>query len=193
MGPQVLPANLLRRGLLSPWVCRSCQEPAPAWSPHGVTASFRHPPAPVWGPFHRLQVEICPTVVCSMAAGEPLLRCLEHLLPSSCTDHGLCRVVPLTWSCSTPLTAVPQQVFLLLQYVIPEALPPSLVGSALASSGSFLELAATGSVRHRGSFWRLLTEATPVAHPPPCYQNIATQTHSSPPLTSVSRVFKNYH
>jgi len=31
-------------------------------APHGVTASFRHPPAQGWGPFHRLQVDICSTV-----------------------------------------------------------------------------------------------------------------------------------
>ncbi|KAK4828316.1 hypothetical protein QYF61_025328 [Mycteria americana] len=49
-GSQVLPANLLQHGLLSPWVHRSCQEPAPAQASHGVTASFRHPSALVWGP-----------------------------------------------------------------------------------------------------------------------------------------------
>ena len=41
-GSQALPANLLRRGLLSPRVRRSWQEPAPLRAPHGVTASFRH-------------------------------------------------------------------------------------------------------------------------------------------------------
>jgi len=61
-GSQVLPANLLRPGLLSPWLHRSWQEPAPAQAPHRVTASFRHPPALVWGPFHGLQVGICSTV-----------------------------------------------------------------------------------------------------------------------------------
>jgi len=30
--------------------------------PMGVTSSFRHPPAPVWGPFHGMQVDICSTV-----------------------------------------------------------------------------------------------------------------------------------
>ena len=49
-GSQVLPENLLQCGLLSPQIHRSCQEPAPAWASHRVTASFRHPPAPVWGP-----------------------------------------------------------------------------------------------------------------------------------------------
>jgi len=30
--------------------------------PHRVMASFRHPPAPAWGPFHGLQVYICSTM-----------------------------------------------------------------------------------------------------------------------------------
>jgi len=60
-GSQVLPAYLLQRGLLSPQVCRSHQEPAPAQALHRVTASFRHPPAPAWV-LHRLQVEICSTM-----------------------------------------------------------------------------------------------------------------------------------
>ena len=37
------------------------------------------------------------------------------------------------------------------------------MGSASASGGSVLDPAGTGSVRHGGSFWQLLTEATPVA------------------------------
>jgi len=38
-GSQAVLVNLLRRGLLSPWVRRTWQEPAPARVPHGVTAS----------------------------------------------------------------------------------------------------------------------------------------------------------
>ena len=47
------------------------------------------------------------------------------------------------------------------------------MGSALASDGSVLELVGIGSVRHGWSFWHLLTEATPVALPPPkpCHAN----------------------
>ena len=52
-GSQVLPANLLQHGLLYPWGHRSCQEPAPAWASHRVTASFGHPPALAWGPLSR--------------------------------------------------------------------------------------------------------------------------------------------
>jgi len=61
-GSQALPANLLWHGLLSPAVRRSWQEPAAAWALNGVTASFRHPPALAWGPFHGLQVDICSTM-----------------------------------------------------------------------------------------------------------------------------------
>jgi len=46
-----------------------------------------------------------------------------------------------------------------------EALPLSLVGSALTSGRSISERADIGSMRCRGSFWQLLTEATPVALP----------------------------
>jgi len=62
MESQALSANLLQHPCLSPWVCTSWQDPAPAQAPHRVTASFRHPPALSWGPFHRLQVEIFSTV-----------------------------------------------------------------------------------------------------------------------------------
>ena len=69
---------------------------------------------------------------------------------------------------SLAAVSVPQQLFFsLLKSVIPEALLPSLMGSALASSGSILEPAGIGSVGHEGNFQQLLTEATPVAPPPP--------------------------
>jgi len=63
--------------------------------------------------------------------------------------------------------------FALLNYVIPEVLPPSLMGSALASSGLVLEPAGASSIGHRGSFWQLLTEATPVTASlsKPCHAN----------------------
>jgi len=63
--------------------------------------------------------------------------------------------------------------FPLLSYIIPEVLPSWLMGLALVSGGSILEPAGTGSIRHRGSFWQLLTEATPVAPllPKPCCSN----------------------
>jgi len=47
--------------------------------------------------------------------------------------------------------------------------------SALASIGSVLEPAGIGSIRHRGSFQQLLTEATPVTSSPlpkSCHANL---------------------
>jgi len=125
-GSQALPANLLWRGLLSPWVHRSWQEPAPVWAPHRVTASFRHPPAPVWGPFHGLQVDICSTVDLMDCRGTTCITMdLHHELqgkslcsdilstssPSFFTDLGVCRVVSLTSSYSSLLTATCPRVF----------------------------------------------------------------------------------
>ncbi|KAK4810700.1 hypothetical protein QYF61_007674 [Mycteria americana] len=46
-----------------------------------------------------------------------------------------------------------------------EALPTSLIGSALASGRFVLEPAGTVSVQHGDSFWHLLTEATPATPP----------------------------
>ncbi|KAK4810998.1 hypothetical protein QYF61_014471 [Mycteria americana] len=60
-GSQVLPANLLQRGLFSPWGHRSCQEPAPAWTLHGVTASFGRIYLLWRGVLHGLQTESSPT------------------------------------------------------------------------------------------------------------------------------------
>ena len=59
------------------------------------------------------------------------------------TDLGVCTVVSLTFSHSSLPAAVAQQVLTLLEYVIPEVLPLSLIGSvwpAAAPSWSQLEL-----------------------------------------------------
>jgi len=113
MGSQALPANLLWCGLLSPWVHRSWQEPTPVWAPHGVTASFRHPPALVWAPFHGLQVDIGSTVDFHGLQGDNLPHHGPHhelqgkslcsgvsstSSPSFFTDLGVCRVVSFTSS-----------------------------------------------------------------------------------------------
>jgi len=126
MGSQALPANLLWCGLLSPWVCRSCQEPALVWAPHGVAASFRHPPAVAWALFHRLQVDICSTVDLPGLQGDSLPHHgLHHELqgktlcsgisstssPSFFTDLGVCRVVSFTSSHSSVSTAASLRVF----------------------------------------------------------------------------------
>ena len=65
--------------------------------------------------------------------------------PSFFTDLGVCRVVSLTFSHSSLLAAA-QHFLPFPKYVVTEALPALLIGSALASGGSVLEPAVTGSV-----------------------------------------------
>jgi len=120
-GSQALPANLLRHGLLSPRVHRSCQDPALARAPHGVTASFKHPPPLAWGPFHGLQVKICSTMDLHGLQGDSLPHHgLHHELQGKAlcsgvsstsstsffNDLGVCRVVSPTSSHSSLHTAV---------------------------------------------------------------------------------------
>jgi len=131
MGSQALPGNLLRYGLLSPWVHRSWQEPAPARAPHGVTASFRHPPALAWGPFHGVPsmgyrcISAPPwtslhcmgttflTIVfitsCKGKLSAPASRAPPP--PSVFTALGVCRVVSSTSSHSSLSTVVSLQFF----------------------------------------------------------------------------------
>jgi len=93
---QVLPANLIWHGLLSPRVHRSCQEPAPsAGSPQGhsllqastsssvgYSMGCRWISAPPWTSMG-CRWTACLTMVFTMvqAAGESLLWCLKDLLP----------------------------------------------------------------------------------------------------------------
>jgi len=85
--------------------------------------------------------------------------------PSFFTDLGVCRVISFTSSHLSLFTAISLQSFFLplLKYVITEVLTLSLIGLALANSGSVLEPASTGFIRHGGSFLQLLTEAAPIA------------------------------
>jgi len=130
-GSQALPANLLRCGLLSPWVRRSCQEPAAAQAPHGITTCFRHPPALVWCPFQGLQVEICSTVDLHGLQGLSLPHHgLHHGLEGKTlcsgvsrtsspffTDLGVCRVVSLTSSHSSLSIAISSRSFFPPSYI----------------------------------------------------------------------------
>lgn len=52
------------------------------------------------------------------------------------------------------------------------SLPASLLSSALARDGSISELAVTGSISHKRSFWQLLPKAASVASPAskPCHK-----------------------
>jgi len=96
-GLQALPANLLQHGLLSPQVRRSWQEPAPAWTSHWVTAFFRHPPAPAWHPFHRLQVDTCFAMDLHGLQGDNLPH---HGLHHKLQGKTLCSIISST---SSPL------------------------------------------------------------------------------------------
>jgi len=94
----------------------------------------------------------CLAMVCSWG----YRRKISALVPRASHSFSLilvsCRVVSLTESHSSLSTAVPQQFFPLVKYVITDVLPPMLIGLALASSGSVLVLAGIGSIRHGGSF-----------------------------------------
>lgn len=50
---------------------------------------------------------------------------------------------------------------------------PPVMDLALAHEGSDSKPSGFGSVRHRGNFWQVITEANPV---PPRYQNLSLQT-----------------
>ena len=150
----------------------SCQEPAPSMEeqlPSGTSpcSGMGSSPGCGWGsapPWASMAAgTACPTMVCSMAAGDPLLQRLEHLLPSFCTDPGLCRAAPLT------------AAFLpFLKYLITEAAPALLNGSALASwrsVWSWLETALSDMIQLIRLTQLLLSShrATPAA---PCSQNL---------------------
>ncbi|KAK4827986.1 hypothetical protein QYF61_022688 [Mycteria americana] len=116
-------------------------------------------------PLHRVQSFRNKLLQCESPAGPQalpgnLLQCGllftgSQVLPENLLQRGLLFTGPqvLPGACSKVLLT-------------------SLIGSALASSRSILELAGTGSVKHGGSFRHLLTEATPAAPPPlqkPCH------------------------
>jgi len=117
-------------------------------------------------PHHGLHHELQGQTLCSgISSSSP---------PSIFTDLGVCRDVSFTLSHSSLHCRFTAGFFLpLLKSVITEALPPSLIGLALASGGSVLEPAGTGFTRHGGSFLQLLTEVTPIAPllPKPCHAN----------------------
>jgi len=155
MGPQVLPEACCSMGL-----------------PQRHSLLRAHPPAPAWGFFHGLQVDICCTVNLHGLQWDSLPHHgLHHRLQGNLcsgtwstsslffTDLGVCRVVALTYSHSSLQLQLRRFFSPLLQYVDTEALPLSLMGSTLASGGSVLELAGIGSVIRGGSFSWILTEA----------------------------------
>ncbi|KAM6059669.1 uncharacterized protein LJ206_014270 isoform 2-T2 [Theristicus caerulescens] len=154
---------------------KSCQKTCSSMgSPQGHSLLQAHPPALMWI-LHGLWVDICSTVVLHHRLHRHHLCSSAWSISSSSffTEFGISIVVSLTCSHFSLPAAVVEQFLPLLKYVIAEALPPSLMGSALASGESVLELAGTGSVGHGGSFWHHLTEATPAALwlPKPCHVN----------------------
>lgn len=127
-------------------------------SPRAAAPFSAHPPAPPGASPH--------------TTGELQLQCLEHLLPSSFTDLGVCRASPLTFSLLSH-TAVAQCFLQVPRYITTEVPPASLTGSALASGKSLLQTDRTSSYLMWGSSWALLTEAASAASPlpKPCHAN----------------------
>jgi len=166
-GPPALPAKLLQHGLLSH---HGPTGPARSLLQRGLSMGsqpalgihlLRH------GVLHGLQVEICSTMDLHRLQWDSLPHHGVHhgLQGNLCsstwgisslaffTDLGVCRAVSLLYSLLSPAANCPYVGFFpLLKYVIPEALPPSLVGAALASSRFVLEPAGIASVGHRRSF-----------------------------------------
>jgi len=121
-------------------------------------------------PHHGLHHELPGKTLCSII--------LNIFSPSFFTDLGVCSVVSLTSSHSSLSTAIFSPricfgFFSVLDYVITEALPLSLIDLASSSGESLLEPASTGFIKHGGSFSQLLTVATPIDPqlPKPCHAN----------------------
>jgi len=184
---QALPVNLFQRGLLS---LHGATGPTSSLLQHRLRTGSQPPSGTHLlrrGVLHGLQVDICSTIDLHRLQGDSLphhglLHGLQGNVcsgawstssPSSFTDFGVCRVVSLTYSQSCLMLQLCRVFSPFSDYVITEVLPPSLMGLALASSGSILEPAVIGSIGRGGSFQRLLTEATPVAPP---LLNLAMQT-----------------
>lgn len=142
-GSQVLPEILLVHGFLFT----------------GFSFLQVYPPAAAWDPLWDVVGTICFTMVFSVGCREISAPELGAFTPLPCSlTLGVCRIVFLTFfslshSCSTAF-------FLTFpKYVMTEATPTSLMGSALAYSGSVLELLGT-CVKHGSSPSSLLIEVT---------------------------------
>ena len=178
MGSQALPANLLRRGLLSPRVCRSWQEPAPAWGYPWGHSFLRASPCSSVGSLPRAthgDLLHCGPPWAAGASPQSSPGAAGQSLPGAPPPPPSAQTLvsaELFLSLSLTPLSVLLQWFSLLKHPIPEALPPSLMGLALTSVRSALEPAGVGSIRHGGRFWQLLTEDTPIpAFHPPCHAN----------------------
>ena len=146
---------------------------APVWVPHGATGPASKPAA-AWGSLHRVTAPARSlerlSTGCSFLQGTSTVV-LHGLEGDNLRHHGLqrnlCsgawstssffinlsvfRAVSLTSSHSS-LRAAAQHFLPFLKYVITEAVPPLLMGSALASDRSILELALSDTGAASGGF-----------------------------------------
>jgi len=111
--PQILPGACSSTGL----------PPGPSLHPsgipllqHGVLPSCGWGSAPSWASM--AAGTACITTVCTMVAEEPLLWHLEHLLPSFCTDCGVCMAVSHTFSFLSPAAIAITQGFFFLSTML---------------------------------------------------------------------------
>lgn len=156
--------------LIAPaWVlCRvtsSARKPTLVWASQRVTASFRYPHAPPWGP-PGLQGDLCSPVELHGLQEHSLLHHGYHGLQGnlstgtcsiSCpsfSDLCVCRAISHTRSHFSPWLQLLRcsNFWPLKNLTYPEALPQSQMGSALARSRSILEPASIGSVGHGEPF-----------------------------------------
>ena len=95
---------------------------------------------------HGLQGDsVCPYGLHSSLQGESVLWLA---FSSFFTDLGVCKAVSLMYSHSSLLEAVAQHFLPFLKYAITEEPSVTLMGSALVSGTSILELSRTRSVQH---------------------------------------------
>jgi len=158
-GPQVLP------GVCS--IVGSPQGHSPLWaSPYsgmGSSLGCRWRSSPPW-PMVLPAFSPCLAMFCSMAAEESLFWCLEHLLPSFCTDPGVCRVVALT-SHSCLWLQLQLHRFFPSSVRYPRGVTTIADGLRLGQRQVHLGVGGIGFVGHGGSFQRLLAEAIPSTLP----------------------------
>jgi len=134
---------------MGPLVHRSYQNPVPVQAPHGVTAFFGHPNLLRCGVLHGLQGDSLPHhSLHHQLQGNLYSGAWITSSPSFSTALRVCRVCTPLSCWKMPL----RTLFFLLKYGITEELPPSLMGLALASGRSVLELVGTGFTGRRGSF-----------------------------------------
>jgi len=163
-GSEVLPANLLRCGLSTGLQVLAGACSSIGFRGHSFLQAYSCSSVGSSIGCRWISAPLCTSMGCRgqpaspwsspQAAGESLLRRLEHLLPPPSALTLVSAELLLSQSHSSlQLQLLLHRFFLpFLKYVITEVLPPLLIGLALASNGSILELAGTGSVRHMGSF-----------------------------------------